>query len=135
MLAAAGASDDEIARAYFLRPSELRERFREELKRGRSERKPPCPGKAHKTARTESPRSRTAMAAQIAWLRAQVRCALPSIAEAATQEQHRQEGDADSKHLADWRNGNQESLYALSDEALENMIREERAERAVRGAG
>jgi hypothetical protein len=132
VLAAAGASDDEIARVYFLRPSELRERFGEELKRGRSGRKPLCPGKAHKTAWTELPRSRTAMAAQIAWLRAQVRGALPSVAAAATQERHRQKSTTDSKHLADWRNGNKESLYTLSDEALEDMIREGRAERAAR---
>jgi hypothetical protein len=136
VLAKAGLSDDEIARAYLLHPTELRERFGEELKAGRGERKPPSPPTAVKPNWSEPPRSRTAMAVQTAWLRAQVRAAVPSVTSGASPARQPRAGKkekTDADNLEDWRKGHDEALHDLSDDALEDIMREGQAQRAALG--
>jgi hypothetical protein len=70
---------------------------------------------------------------------AQVRGATPLAAAheaAATREQRgRKTPKTDMEHLQDWRNGDREAVYAISAEALEDIIRECRAESAALETG
>jgi hypothetical protein len=132
LLATAGLSDDEIGRAYHLRPGALRKRFGEELKLGRAERKPPSPLNTHQEVWCEPGRSHLAMAAQTAWLRALVRAAPRSAARVnarARQGDNRAKtGEQRFEHRP---SGDKDALYDLSDEALMDIIRESEAEKAA----
>ena len=129
LLAAAGASDDEVARAYLLRPTELRERFGEELKAGRGEKKPPSPSPTRASDWMKPPRSGTSKSVQLAWLRAQIaRASSPvnATSSAPTVRNFSKDNNekTDLEILEDWRNGDQDAIYDLSDEALHDSIRE-----------
>jgi hypothetical protein len=138
LLAAAGASDNEIARAYLFRPTELRERFGKELKAGRGERKPPSPPRTRAPEWTKPPRSGAAMAVQIAWLKAQIRDASPSLKAGSTDTSRKSRAGkekTDAEILADLHNGDPDAVYDLSDEALEDSIREASAASAALATG